>query len=166
MNFHRDVLLVRKMNFLRESNNNKPNVSLSSLGRETSESNSNKPNDSLRIAKHLFSKQWDKNIVFSPLSLQVIIGIMANGSEGCTQHQLLSFLRSESTKHLNSFYSKLVSIIFKDAAPVGGPHISLINSMSIERSLSLYLRSSFKKIMSTDFKKPLWMLLISRTRYV
>lgn len=96
---------------------------------------------------------WTRTSCFLHSLLQVILGILVNGSEGRTQHQLLSFLWSESTNHLNSLYSQLVSVIFKDAAPAGGPHISFANGMSFEQSLSL--RSSFKKITSTNFKATL-----------
>ncbi|AES73228.2 serpin-like protein [Medicago truncatula] len=79
----------------------------------------NQNNVSLTIAKHLFSKEshQDKNMVLSPLSLQVVLSIIATGSEGPTQQQLLNFLQSKSTYQLNSFASTLVSVILKDAAP-------------------------------------------------
>jgi serine protease inhibitor len=63
---------------------------------------------SMTIAKHLFSKQkyQEKNVVISPLSLHIVLSIIAAGSEGPTQQQLMSFLRSETNSNLyplNSF---------------------------------------------------------------
>jgi serpin B len=87
--------------------------------REKSKSIANHTNVSITMAEHLFSKNSNKNnIVFSPISIQVILSIIAAGSEGPTptQQQLLDFLHFESIDHLNSFSSQLVSVILKDAA--------------------------------------------------
>lgn len=110
---------------------------------------------SLKITKYLFSKQefQDKNIIFSPLSLQVVLNIIAAGSDGPTKQQLLSFLRSKSTDHLNSLSSQLVSSVFSDAAPLGGPCLSFVNGAWIEQTLPL--QPSFEKIVATDYKATL-----------
>ncbi|CAL5204635.1 unnamed protein product [Lathyrus oleraceus] len=116
------------------------------------ESITNQTNVSFTIANHLFSKVSHKenNIVLSPLSLQVVLSIIAAGSEGPTQQQLLEFLQSKSTHHLNSFASQLVSVVLANAAPAGGPLLSFVNGVWIEQTLTLH--SSFKQIVSTDFK--------------
>ncbi|KAJ1387930.1 Serpin, conserved site [Sesbania bispinosa] len=116
----------------------------------------NQTNVSLSIAKHLFSKESqdiNKNIVFSPLSLHLVLSIIAAGSEGPTLHQLLSFLRSKSTDHLNSFVSQLVSVVLSDAAPAGGPRISFADGVWVDQSLSLL--PSFKQLLDTDYKATL-----------
>ncbi|AES68894.2 serpin-ZX [Medicago truncatula] len=117
------------------------------------ESITNQTNVSLRIAKHLFLKELDKNIVFSPLSLQVVLSIIAAGSEGPTQQQLLDFLLSKSTDHLNDLASQLVSVVLFDAAPTGGPRFSFVNGVWVEQTLSL--QPSFKEIVSSDYKATL-----------
>ncbi|WJX66141.1 hypothetical protein P8452_50726 [Trifolium repens] len=110
---------------------------------------------SITIAKHLFSKQEykEKNIVFSPLSLYTVLSIVAAGSDGPTQQQLLDFLQSESIDQLKSLSSQLVSYILADASPSGGPLLSFVNGGWIEQSLSL--QPSFKQIVATDFKATL-----------
>ncbi|XP_058783173.1 serpin-ZX-like [Vicia villosa] len=107
---------------------------------------------SLAIAKHLFSKEEykEKNIVFSPLSLQIILSIIAVGSDGSTHHQLLEFLHANSTKQLKTLCSQLVSYVLADNRPAGGPLVSFVNGVWIQRSLSL--QPSFKKSVATDFK--------------
>ena len=117
------------------------------------ESSCNHSKVSLTIAKHLFSKESEKNIVFSPLSLQVVLAIIAAGSEGSTQQQLLDFLRFKSTDHLNSFVSQLISVILKDATPSGGPRLFFVNSVWLDKTLSP--QPSFKHIVSTDYKATL-----------
>ncbi|WJX34874.1 hypothetical protein P8452_22941 [Trifolium repens] len=116
------------------------------------ESIANQTNVSLSIANHLFSKQshQDKNIVLSPLSLQVVLSIIAAGSEGPTQQQVLDFLQSKSTDHLNSFASQLVSVVLSDASPAGGPLLSFVDSVWVQQTLSLL--PSFKEIVSNDYK--------------
>ncbi|AES73938.1 serpin-like protein [Medicago truncatula] len=84
---------------------------------------------SLRIAKHLFSKQSENNIVFSPLSLQVVLSILIVPHRTC------------------------FSIVLSDAASAGGPHLSFVDGVWIEKTLSL--QPSFKQIMSSDYKATL-----------
>jgi len=114
------------------------------------ESITNLTNFSLSIAKHLFKKESDKNVVFSPLSLQIVLSILASGSVDHTQQQLLDFLQSKSTYHLNYFASQLVSFVLVDAAPTGGPRLSFVNGVWVEQSLSV--QPSFKQTVATDFK--------------
>ncbi|KAK7283321.1 hypothetical protein RIF29_12757 [Crotalaria pallida] len=117
---------------------------------ELRESISNQTDVALNIAKHLFSKETQDNLVFSPLSLHVVLSIIAAGSEGPTLDQLLSFLRSKSTGHLNSLASHLVAVILSDGSPTGGPRLRFANGVWVEQSLSL--KPSFKHLLHTDYK--------------
>lgn len=118
------------------------------------ESISNHTDVALSITKHLFSKEAsDKNLVFSPLSLHVVLSIIAAGSKGPTLDQLLTFLRSKSTDHINSFASQLVTVVLSDGAPAGGPRLSFADGVWVEQTLSLL--PSFKQLVSTDYKATL-----------
>jgi serpin B len=110
-----------------------------------------KKEKSMTIANHLFSKEEykDKNVVFSPLSLQTALSLLAVGSEGPTQNQLLSFLGSKSIGHLNSLSSHVASAVLKDAAPAGGPCLSSANAVWVEKTLSVY--PSFKETVATHY---------------
>jgi serpin B len=108
---------------------------------------------SMTMANHLFSKQeyQQNNMVFSSLSLYTVLSLVTAGSEGPTQQQLLSFLLSKSTDQLKSLSSQLVSFVLAGAnSPSGGPLLSFVNGIWIEKSLSLL--PSFKEIVATDFK--------------
>ncbi|CAJ2641054.1 unnamed protein product [Trifolium pratense] len=107
---------------------------------------------SLNITAHLFTKPefQNQNIVFSPLSLFTVLSIIAVGSEGPAKQQLLSFLQANSTDHLNSFSSQLISSTLSDASRFGGPRLSFVNGLWVERSLSL--QPSFKKTLTTYYK--------------
>ncbi|XP_057447373.1 serpin-ZX-like [Lotus japonicus] len=105
----------------------------------------------LTIAKRLFLKKSnkDKNIVFSPLSLHVLLSIIAAGSDGSTLDQLLSFLRSSSLEHLNSSASQLISVARSDASSVGGPELRFASGVWVEQSLAIH--HSFKRLVATDY---------------
>ena len=114
------------------------------------ESITNQTKVSLDIARHLLLKHSDKNIVFSPLSLQIVLSLIAAGSEGPTQQQLVDFLRFKSSNHLNSFASYLHTVLLKDVAHGGGPRLSFVDGVWVEQTLSL--QHSFKKIVCRGYK--------------
>jgi serpin B len=115
------------------------------------ESIRNQTDVSLSLAKHVsLSESKDSNLVFSPLSIHVILGLIAAGSKGQTQTQLLSFLNSKSTDDLNSLSSQLVSLVFADGGPSGGPGLSFANGVWVDQSLSL--KPSFKQVVDTVYK--------------
>lgn len=141
------------------------------------ESIANLTKNAMNITKHLVSKTEfkKKNVVLSPLSLQTVLSIVAAGSEGPTQCQLLSFLGSKSIDHLNSLSTHLFTSVLDDAAPFGGPQLSFVNSVWFEKSLSLY--PSFKEIVDTNYfatlrsldfinKVPMYIFLFSLEQYI
>ncbi|KAI4316754.1 hypothetical protein L6164_024702 [Bauhinia variegata] len=115
------------------------------------ESIGNQTDVGLSITKHVFVKEGkDKNHVFSPLSIHVVLSLIAAGSKGPTRDQLLSFLRTNSIDHLNSFASQLVAVVFADGSPSGGPRLSFADGIWSDKSLSL--KPSFKHIVDTAYK--------------
>ncbi|GFP79195.1 serpin-zx [Phtheirospermum japonicum] len=80
---------------------------------------------SLTLAKHVISTQAkDTNFVFSPLSMHVLLCMVAAGSGGPTRDQLLGYLKSSSVEELNSLSSQQ----------------------------SLKLKPAFKEIVENDYK--------------
>lgn len=122
---------------------------------EMSESITTQTDVSFILAKHVFSKEikGDTNLVFSPLSIQIVLGLIAAGSKGPTKDQLLCFLKSKSIDELNSLYSHLVNIVF-----VVCPLLIVFGSIK-HCLLSLLL----KRLWIT-FTRLLQILLIFRTR--
>lgn len=115
---------------------------------------SNQTDVMLSVAKHLLLKGGeDKNLVLSPLSIHVVLSLIAAGSKGSTLDQLLSFLKSKSTDLLNSFASQLVAVVFADASPSGGPRVSFADGIWLDQSLSL--KPSFKQLVDSDYKAAL-----------
>ncbi|KAH0660335.1 hypothetical protein KY290_022674 [Solanum tuberosum] len=107
---------------------------------------------SFMLAKHVFSNavKGDTNLVLSPLSIQIVLGLIAAGSNGPTQDQLLCFLKSRSIDELNSLYSHIASVVFADGSPNGGPRLSVANSIWIDQRLPL--KPSFKQVVDNVYK--------------
>ncbi|CAK9178601.1 unnamed protein product [Ilex paraguariensis] len=111
----------------------------------------NQTDVSLTLAKHVLTHEAkDSNVVFSPLSIHVVLSLIAAGSQGPTLEQLLSFLKSKATYELNSLASELVAIVFADGSPVGGPKLSFANGVWIDQSLSF--KPSFKQVVDNLYK--------------
>nr|GMD32403.1 serpin-ZX-like [Ipomoea batatas] len=116
------------------------------------ESIKNQVDVSLTLAKHVFSTEvkGDSNLVFSPLSINIILGLIAAGSKGPTLDQLLGFLKSKSTDDLNAFSSQIVAVIFSDGSPIGGPRLSVANGVWIDHTLPF--KPSFKHVVDSVYK--------------
>ncbi|TQE05179.1 hypothetical protein C1H46_009158 [Malus baccata] len=107
-----------------------------------------------RLTKQLVQTEGKQsNLVYSPLSIHVVLSLIAAGSKGPTQEQLLSFLKSKSTDHLNSFASELLSVIFSDGSPVGGPKLAFANGVWVQKSLPL--KPSFKQVVDAYYRATL-----------
>ncbi|VVA11562.1 PREDICTED: serpin-ZX [Prunus dulcis] len=118
------------------------------------ESIRNQNDVALGLTKKLLQTEGkESNLVYSPLSIHVVLSLIAAGSKGPTQDQLLSFLKSKSADHLNSFAAELVSVLFSDGSPSGGPLLSFANGVWVDRSLPL--KPSFKQVVDTAYKAAL-----------
>ncbi|KAJ9166177.1 hypothetical protein P3X46_020961 [Hevea brasiliensis] len=105
----------------------------------------------LGISKHVLLTEGNiSDSVVSPLSIQLVLGLIAVGSKGPTLDQLLSFLKSKSNDHLISFFSELVSVVFADGSANGGPLFSFANGVWVDKSLSL--KPSFKEILEDLYR--------------
>ncbi|KAL3632204.1 hypothetical protein CASFOL_025188 [Castilleja foliolosa] len=110
--------------------------------------------DAMSLAKHVISKAEDgDNLVFSPLSIQVVLGLIAAGSDDPTRHQLLRYLKAKSVQELSSQASQIVTLLFADGAPFGGPRLSFANGVWVDQSL--YLKPAYKQIVENDFRSAL-----------
>ncbi|XP_016444802.1 serpin-ZX [Nicotiana tabacum] len=108
---------------------------------------------SLMLAKHVFFsklRQPNANIVLSPLSIQKVLGMIAAGSKGRSLDQLLSFLKFNSIEELNYVSSRVITDVFADGSPYGGPRLSIAHGVWIDKTLSF--KPSFKQIMDNVYK--------------
>ena len=104
------------------------------------------------IAKHLLlpKEGESKNVVLSPLSIHVLLSLIAAGSNGPTRDQLLSFLQSKSIDDLNTFVSQLFNLVRSSA---GGPRLSFAIRVWVDKSLSF--KPSFSQVVETTYKATL-----------
>lgn len=106
---------------------------------------------SLTLAKHLLLNYGkDINLVFSPISIQVVLSLIAAGSSGETLDQLLSFLKVKTLDDLSDIYSHLVHLVLADDSTDGGPHLSSANGVWIDQALTF--KPSFKEVVDTLYK--------------
>ncbi|CAI9103304.1 OLC1v1001762C1 [Oldenlandia corymbosa var. corymbosa] len=113
----------------------------------------NKQNDvAVTLAKPIIlaNIEDEANLVFSPLSLQIALGLIAAGSKGSTRDQLLSFLKFDSIDELNALSSLFVTTVLADGSPSGGPILSCANAFWIDQSLSF--KSQFKDVIHDVYK--------------
>ncbi|KAK8580953.1 hypothetical protein V6N13_144009 [Hibiscus sabdariffa] len=115
------------------------------------ESIGNQTDVALSLTNHVLQTEAkDSNSVFSPLSIHVVLSLIAAGSKGPTLDQLLSFLKSKSNDQLSSFSSELVSVVFANGSPAGGPRLSFANGVWLDKSLPL--KPSFKQVVDNVYK--------------
>ncbi|PHT98494.1 Serpin-ZX [Capsicum chinense] len=113
---------------------------------------------STMLAKHVFFSKFestesnpnDANMVFSPLSIQIVLGLIAAGSSGDTLEQLLSFLKFNSVDELNSVYSRIIANVLANGSTMGGPRLSVANGAWIKQTLDF--NPSFKQVMDNVYK--------------
>ncbi|KAL3637177.1 hypothetical protein CASFOL_019476 [Castilleja foliolosa] len=120
----------------------------------------NQSDVALTLTKHVFSTKpkdgdgdGDGDLVFSPLSIYVVLGMIAAGSDGPTRHQLLRYLKAKSVQQLTSQASQLVTVLFADGAPLGGPRLSFANGVWVDKSLNL--DPAYKQIVENNFRSAL-----------
>ncbi|KAG6538974.1 hypothetical protein ZIOFF_004126 [Zingiber officinale] len=94
----------------------------------------------------------DCNLVSSPLSVHLVLALVAAGSKGRTLDEILSLLGLSSGKltDLNSLSSQIVSLVLADGSPSGGPRVSFANGVFVDSSVTL--KPSFNDIVANTFK--------------
>ncbi|KAL1817807.1 serpin-ZX-like [Daucus carota subsp. sativus] len=106
----------------------------------------NQTDVALVLAKHILRKGSHSNVVFSPISVQLVLALIAAGSEGHTlNYQLLSFLKVDSTQELNALASHVVQNVFE-----GPASLSLANGVWTDRSVSF--KPFFREVADSVYK--------------
>ncbi|EOA27276.1 hypothetical protein CARUB_v10023396mg [Capsella rubella] len=86
------------------------------------------------------------NLVFSPTSINVLLSLIAAGSSSITREQILSFLMSPSTDHLNSVLAKIT----EEGTERSDLRLAAVNGVWIDKSVSL--KASFKELLENSYK--------------
>nr|XP_043608837.1 serpin-ZX-like [Erigeron canadensis] len=110
----------------------------------------NQTHVSITLANHLLlNKFQDSNVVFSPVSIHIVLGLVASGCNGQTLYQLLAFLRTNTIHDVHALYSQLVLWVFADGSPHGGPRLAFANGAWVEKTI--VLKPSFKQVVETIY---------------
>ncbi|KAG7567920.1 Serpin domain [Arabidopsis thaliana x Arabidopsis arenosa] len=114
---------------------------------ELGKSIENQNNVVARLAKQVIDTEANGfNLVFSPTSINVLLSLIAAGSSPNTKEEILSFLMSPSTDHLNAVLAKI-----SDSGPERSDLcLSAANGVWIDKSFSL--KSSFKELLENSYK--------------
>ncbi|KAI9073449.1 hypothetical protein K1719_044586 [Acacia pycnantha] len=107
----------------------------------------------LQLAYRILQKQVQKgsNFLSSPLSLHIILSLVAAGSKGKTLEQLLSFLGSQSKDDLNFVSSHFVSSLRNvEGTENGGPILSFANGAWVEKTFGL--KTSFEEVAKNFYR--------------
>ncbi|KAG7572392.1 Serpin superfamily [Arabidopsis suecica] len=107
----------------------------------------NQNNVVVRLAKQVIDTIANgSNLVFSPTSINVLLSLIAAGSSPNTKEEILSFLMSPSTDHLNALLAKI-----SDSGPERSDLcLSAANGVWVDKSVSL--KSSFKELLENSYK--------------
>ncbi|CAM8938461.1 unnamed protein product [Rhodiola kirilowii] len=112
---------------------------------------SNQTDVALKLTNHLIATEAkEKNLVYSPVSIHVVLSLIAAGSKGQTLDQLLSFLQSKSTDDLGTFVSQLVDVLLADGAGSGGPKLAFANGVWVDGSLKF--KEKFEQLVNGVYK--------------
>uniref|UniRef100_A0A1J3E276 Serpin-Z10 n=1 Tax=Noccaea caerulescens TaxID=107243 RepID=A0A1J3E276_NOCCA len=105
----------------------------------------------VKLAKHVIATVADGcNLIFSPTSINVLLSIIAAGSNSVSKEQILSFLNSPSTDHLNKVLAKIVTAALADGSERSDLRLSAANGVWIDKCLSL--KHSFKDLLENSYK--------------
>ncbi|KAI4352347.1 hypothetical protein L6164_006610 [Bauhinia variegata] len=109
----------------------------------------------LQLSYNVLLKEIEKgsNFVDSPLSLHVILSLIAAGSTGNTLKQLLSFLGSENIDDLNKSSSQIISgikLVEQSKSVNSGPKLSFINGAWVEQSFGF--KASYEEVVRNVYR--------------
>ncbi|AEC07675.1 Serine protease inhibitor (SERPIN) family protein [Arabidopsis thaliana] len=101
----------------------------------------------VRLTKHVIATVANgSNLVFSPISINVLLSLIAAGSCSVTKEQILSFLMLPSTDHLNLVLAQIID----GGTEKSDLRLSIANGVWIDKFFSLKL--SFKDLLENSYK--------------
>ncbi|XP_024178234.1 serpin-ZX [Rosa chinensis] len=112
---------------------------------------SNQTDVALKITKQLLESEFkDKNLIFSPLSIHIVLSLIAARTNN---PQFLSFLKSKSIDDLNSLAFNLITSVLADSPSRGGPRLNATNGLWVDESIPL--EDSYKQVVLDSYKAAL-----------
>lgn len=103
----------------------------------------------VEFSKQVLEASIGQNAVFSPLSISMALSLAAAGSKGPTLEQIHSCLKLKEGPQSHEFSSQLVNAILIDGSPSGGPNLSFVNGVWVDKSMPL--KPSFGDIVKKQY---------------
>ncbi|XP_059073687.1 serpin-ZX-like [Cryptomeria japonica] len=92
---------------------------------------------SLNFSNKALEVNVKKNVVFSPVSISVVLSLAGGGTKGATLDQFCNCLKSKDIHQLNELSFHLINAILMDGSASGGPLLSFVNGVWVEQSFTL-----------------------------
>ncbi|KAF3572056.1 hypothetical protein F2Q69_00061419 [Brassica cretica] len=83
-------------------------------------------------------------------SVNLLLCLIAAGSSCVSKQQILTFLMSPSSDHLNAVLAKMVSVVHANGTERSDLRLSMATGVWIDQSLSV--KPSFKEVLENSFK--------------
>ncbi|KFK32512.1 hypothetical protein AALP_AA6G252400 [Arabis alpina] len=102
----------------------------------------------VRLTKHVIATVANgSNLVFSPTSINILLNLIAAGSSCVTKEQILSFVMSPSTVHLNAVLARIAD---NNGMEISDLRLFTANGVWIDRSIPL--KPFFKDLLQNSYK--------------
>ena len=90
-----------------------------------------------------------KNAALSPISVSIVVAMVASGAKGPTLQQILSTINLPSSDTLREFASQVHAVLLADATSLGGPLLEFANSVWVQQTLPL--NPSFTEVLHSNY---------------
>ncbi|TVU46130.1 hypothetical protein EJB05_05648, partial [Eragrostis curvula] len=96
------------------------------------------------------------NVAFSPLSLHVVLSLLAAGAGGATRDQLAATLGggAAAAEGLHALAEQMVQVVLADGSGAGGPRLAFGNGVFVD--LSMKLKPVFQEVAAGKYKAETW----------
>ncbi|CAM6127927.1 unnamed protein product [Calypogeia fissa] len=79
----------------------------------------------------------ERNVVMSPLSIATTLAMAGAGAKGETLKELSSVLKLPEGEAMHEFTAQIQAAVLKDGSGVGGPFLSFVNGLWVDKSMTL-----------------------------
>lgn len=105
----------------------------------------------VKIASRIISKNAKKkNFVCSPVSINILLSLIAAGSKGRTQEEFLTFLNFNNIDELKQCVNEILCELLVDGVGSESPRLSVANGIWIDSSMKI--KDAFKHVATSVYK--------------
>lgn len=95
------------------------------------------------------AEKRNENVIISPLSIHITLGMMANGAKGATQDEILRAIGGDiPLKELNGYMNTLFRTVATDEKSA----LSLANAVWLRRDIATFVKPTFLQTVSDQYR--------------